>query len=156
MDAIRLYNMLNARVNIAIVQLGVSGVLEGSRGSKRIGLRQSVASEMQMQMLIPWIDRGPGNDRCLCWVAVAIRQIQRSIAPPQHHSTSELNHRTTETSRRSRMLHQSSQFEFYRRQQFAVTCELPEKPLQIAGSDSACKTANSKQQTRIRINNHKK
>jgi len=41
---------------------------------------------------------------------------------------------------------QSGQFEFYRRQQFAVTCELPEKPLQIA---------DPKVQTRIRINNHK-
>lgn len=66
-----------------------------------------------------------------------------STAPRHHltHCTSEpANQRslqTTEaeshwtTERRSRML-RFGQFELYRRQQFAVTCELPEKPLQIA------------------------
>jgi len=48
-------------------------------------------------MQMPRIDRGPWNERCLCWVAIAIRQIQRSIAAPLHHfPTSPVHHCTTE------------------------------------------------------------
>lgn len=82
--------MLNARVNIAIM----AGQSRKDGEIPRIGHRQSVAPRCRCRYSYPRIDRSVrGNDRCLRWVAVAIRQIQRSIAaapPPILQATKEM------------------------------------------------------------------